>query len=203
MQLGIVLGVFQAIFNAISDTIVNAVNTWKNVLEGIITFLTGIFTGNWEQAFDGLIQIAKGIFDGLVGAVKIPINLVIDIFNGFIGGLNSIRIPDWVPVIGGAGINIPLIPRLKKGMNFVPKDFFPAYLDYGERVLTREENAVFTAVGGLHGRQDMLEEVRTPPQYPGGARNTMQIEVPIYLDGREIARASAWYTGEQLAWEER
>lgn len=29
------------------------------------------------------------------------------------------------------------------------------------------------------------------------------IEVPLYLDGREIARASAWYMGEQLAWEER
>lgn len=30
-----------------------------------------------------------------------------------------------------------------------------------------------------------------------------RIEVPVILDGREIARASAWYMGEQLAWEER
>ena len=29
------------------------------------------------------------------------------------------------------------------------------------------------------------------------------IEVPVMLDGREIARASAWYMGEQLAWEAR
>ena len=29
------------------------------------------------------------------------------------------------------------------------------------------------------------------------------IEVPVVLDGREIARASAWYMGEQLAWEAR
>ena len=34
---------------------------------------------------------------------------------------------------------------------------------------------------------------------PGGA----VIEVPVTIDGREVARATAWYMGEQLAWEER
>ena len=35
------------------------------------------------------------------------------------------------------------------------------------------------------------------------ASANMQITVPITLDGREIARATAWYTNEQLAWEAR
>ena len=30
-----------------------------------------------------------------------------------------------------------------------------------------------------------------------------KIEVPVVIDGREVARASAWYMGEQLAWEAR
>ena len=34
--------------------------------------------------------------------------------------------------------------------------------------------------------------------YKAGA----EITVPLYLDGREVARASAWWTGEQLSWEE-
>lgn len=34
---------------------------------------------------------------------------------------------------------------------------------------------------------------------PGGA----VIEVPVSIDGREVARATAWYMGEQLSWEER
>lgn len=37
----------------------------------------------------------------------------------------------------------------------------------------------------------------------GTKGNGATIEVPLYLEGREIARASAWYVGEQLAWEER
>lgn len=32
------------------------------------------------------------------------------------------------------------VPRFEKGLDFVPHDYFPAYLDYGERVLTKEEN---------------------------------------------------------------
>lgn len=35
------------------------------------------------------------------------------------------------------------------------------------------------------------------------ANANTQITVPVMLDGREIARATAWYTNEQLAWEAR
>jgi len=35
------------------------------------------------------------------------------------------------------------------------------------------------------------------------ARSSAEITVPLYLDGREIARGSAYYMNEQLAWEAR
>ena len=35
------------------------------------------------------------------------------------------------------------------------------------------------------------------------AQASTSIEIPLYLDGREIARGSAWYMSEQLAWEAR
>lgn len=45
-------------------------------------------------------------------------NGVISFINRGIGGLNKIQVPDWVPLAGGKGINIPLIPQLAKGTNF-------------------------------------------------------------------------------------
>ena len=40
--------------------------------------------------------------------------------------------------------------------------------------------------------------------FSGGAQMpNARIEVPVSIDGREVARATAWYMGEQLAWEER
>ena len=77
--------------------------------------MTGAFTGNWKQAFQGLVNVVKSIFNGLVSVVKSPINQVINLVNSFIQGLNKLTIPDWVPVVGGKGINIPLIPTLEKG----------------------------------------------------------------------------------------
>ena len=35
------------------------------------------------------------------------------------------------------------------------------------------------------------------------AQASTEIVVPISIDGREVARATAWYTNEQLAWEAR
>ena len=90
-------------------------NTLKPIFTGITDFLTGVFTLNWKRAFTGLVSIVKGIFNGLETVVKTPINAVIELFNGFIRGLNKLKIPDWVPGFGGQGISIPLIPRLEKG----------------------------------------------------------------------------------------
>lgn len=90
-------------------------DTLKPVFTGIVDFITDVFTGDWGGAWQALVDIVVGIFDGLVNAIKTPINLCIDAVNAFIEGLNKLEIPDWVPGVGGKGINIPLIPKLEKG----------------------------------------------------------------------------------------
>lgn len=128
----------------------------KQIFQGIIDFIVGVFTGDWSRAWEGVKSVFSGIINGIAGIFKAPINAIIDGINSFIDGVNSISIPDWVPVVGGASFNIPKIPRLKVGMDFVPNDYFPAFLDYGEAVLTREENAKFRALGGVVGMENML-----------------------------------------------
>ena len=59
--------------------------------------------------------------------------------NAFIKGLNKLKIPDWVPGVGGKGLNIPLLKKLRVGMEYVPYDDMPALLHKGERVLTADE----------------------------------------------------------------
>lgn len=76
---------------------------------------------------------------------------MIDIINGLIDGINGIQVPDFIPIFGGMSANIPNIPRLKVGMDYIPSDYFPAYLDEGEAVLTKQENAMYRQLGGLQG----------------------------------------------------
>jgi hypothetical protein len=75
----------------------------------------GIFTGNWKKAWNGVKDMFKNVIDAIVGIFKFPINLIIDGINSFIAGLNKVKIPDWVPVVGGKGLNIPKIPKLAQG----------------------------------------------------------------------------------------
>lgn len=89
------------------------------VFQGLIDFITGIFTGNWQQAWEGIKEIFSNVFGALGGIVKLPINAVIGIINSAIAGINSIAIdvPDWVPGFGGKtyGFDIPKIPMLANG----------------------------------------------------------------------------------------
>lgn len=85
-------------------------------LIGIITnladFITNIFTGQWGAAWENIVNIFKNVFGGLVNYAFYPLNIVIGLINTVISGLNQIKLPDWVPAIGGKGINIPLIPMV-------------------------------------------------------------------------------------------
>lgn len=85
------------------------------VLKGLIQFISGVFTGDWKKAWEGVKQIFGSVFEGLKSLFKAPINWIIDKLNSFIKGISKIQIPDWVPGVGGKGINIPLIPKLAKG----------------------------------------------------------------------------------------
>ena len=118
---GTISGIVTTVWAFLSDSISSAMQ----ILTGLIDFITGVFTGNWSRAWDGVKSIFKGVFDGLVNIVKTPINLIIDIINGFIRGLNRIKVPKWVPSIGGKGINIPTIPKFEDG-GYPDSDLFLA-----------------------------------------------------------------------------
>lgn len=90
----------------------------KPALEGITEFLGGIFTLNWTKAWNGLSKIFGSIWGGLRTVAQAPLNAIINMINTVIGGLNKIKLPDWVPGIGGKGINIPKIPTLWKGSEY-------------------------------------------------------------------------------------
>lgn len=111
-----------AAVSQIFANISNVVMSLQGVFDGLIQFITGVFTGNWSQAWEGVKQIFGNAFDALVELCKIPINAVIGVINGAVKGINSIlgkvtTIPDWVPVVGGQSFSmqLPTIPMLAKG----------------------------------------------------------------------------------------
>ena len=121
-----IMPILSAVANVITSVLGSAIQAIQpiiqgltSVFQGLIDFITGVFSGNWSQAWNGVVQVFGGLWDSLVGIVKAPINAVIGLINKAIGALNSISvtIPDWVPIVGGNtfGIDIPTIPMLATG----------------------------------------------------------------------------------------
>lgn len=101
--------------SAAVELIMSRIDTIKGVFSGLIQFIKGVFTGDWEAAWDGIKNIFSSIWEGIKTAFKIPINWIIDGINAFIRGINRIKIPNWVPVVGGKGFSIAEIPELEQG----------------------------------------------------------------------------------------
>jgi phage-related protein len=114
----IVLNIVKSVIKTIGEIISGLLTT----LGGLIDFITGVFTGNWGKAWEGVKSIFKGVFDSLWAIVKVPLDLIIDAINVVINALNSISVD--IPEIdvfgkkvggGSIGINIKPIPHLAKG----------------------------------------------------------------------------------------
>lgn len=172
----LIIGVFGTIVAFISDSIGSIIG----FLGGLIDFVVGVFTGNWKKAWNGVKDIFKNIIDGIVAIFKFPINLIIDAINAFIGGLNKIKIPDWVPAVGGKGLNIPKIPKLAQGAVIPPNREFLAVLG-DQKHGTNIEAPLDTIVQAFN--MALSQNGRSSASFGG------RIEVPVIINGREIARA--------------
>lgn len=137
-----VASIFAEFLQWIAHTFGEVFGGLKQILDGIIDLVSGVFTGNWKRAWEGIKNIVGGVFKTLLGIVKAPLNGIISLLNGIIGGVNylidginkfSVDIPDWVPVVGGKkfGFNIPKIgkiPMLAEGAVIPPNKKFTAVL---------------------------------------------------------------------------
>lgn len=160
-------GTLRIVFSNTFDALGRIINGLKTTINGLMNFITGVFTADWERAWDGVKDIFKGVFDSLWGIVRAPLNMIIDGVNSMIDGLNkiSIDVPDWVPGMGGRsfGINIPKIPRLDVGTNYVARDGL-AYLHRGEAVVPKAYNPAAGGSGfdreSLTVLRDILQAIR-------------------------------------------
>ena len=92
------LPIIMPIIKAIADALINAgsmilstIKTILGVLKGVTDFLLGVFTGDWDKAFSGIVKIIDSFKTGFEDKIKIIKNVFNDIienikniFNGFI-----------------------------------------------------------------------------------------------------------------------
>lgn len=63
-----ILNFFDSIFTAI-----------KGILDGIILLITGLFTGNWQKAWQGVKEIFTSLWNGIIGILKNGIGAILEL----------------------------------------------------------------------------------------------------------------------------
>ena len=177
-------GTLGSAIRGVSDLLSPLIGVFQSVLD----FIRGVFTGNWQQAWEAVVNIFKNVLNILPAAFEWIVNAIVDIINGITGGISSAWTWAGLPAI--PKIPHATIPRFKAGIDFVPNDFFPAFLDAGERVLTREENARFNALGGLTGLEQAMTKNFAYNVGGGQAPINIIVESPVSLDGKIISKNS-------------
>lgn len=165
-DLSIVLPIVQNIFQSIWDII-------QPILSGIIQFITGVFSGNWTQAWEGIKTIFSGVWDGILSICKGVINSITSAVNVVIRGLNKLKVPDWVPGIGGKSINIPEIPQLAKGSKNTPSTFIAG--EKGPELIT---NAPGRTVYTAQQTKDIFKAQNVVAQAAGNSRLSSSAFMP-------------------------
>lgn len=76
---------FEFAFSAIAAV----VQGFLEILSGILDFLIGVFTGDWDRAWQGIREIFSGIMDAIFGVAKSVWNLILNTVETVLNGINN------------------------------------------------------------------------------------------------------------------
>lgn len=74
----------------IGGAIWDAIGAIFDVASGLLDFITGVFSGDWEKAWEGIKKVAQGVSDFVGGIVNGIIGFFESLVNGAIDGINAI-----------------------------------------------------------------------------------------------------------------
>lgn len=172
---GPVLG---GVINGFFDIIKVGWDTAKGILDGIIDFIRGVFTGDWERAWEGVKGIFDSIMSGLASVFKGPLNAIIGYINDIIGGINWLI--DQANKLGSIiGVNIGhvgTIPMLASG----------GILTKGSAIVGEAGPELLSVNNGKAVVQPLTNGAAAPT-------GPVYITVQSVLDGRVIAESTTKY----------
>lgn len=171
------------------------IESLKKMLKGLIDFVTGVFTGNWKKAWEGV----KSIFEGIGGAIKTVLNSIVDGINWVlekIGILNKTKIEPKqasAAISGGSGLGSGL-PRTYSA---IPQVDIPGYAT--GQVIPRTMRQHLAVLGDNSKETEVVsplstikkalrEEVISLGLLNGKSDGVREvtIHVPLEVDGRTI-----------------
>jgi phage-related protein len=152
-----------------------------SLFEGVSTFLTGVFTGDWEMVWQGITSIMKTYINGMIVFLEAFINLFVDSINAIINSAK--RLASLLPNVDldtSVG-TIPRvsIPKLAKG-GVIEEEGSAIVGERGAELLTLPKGASVTPLNNSGFDYDKLASAIT-----NGIKDALQITIPVNI-GNEL-----------------
>ena len=184
--IGTIMNVVKTIVGIVSGVIKSVLKS----LGGLLDFITGVFSGDWKKAWNGIKTFFSGIWDGIKAICKGTINFIIDGINGLWSGIYSVikGLINGIGSIAGAIGDMfgkdwsfkmpgkpPQIPKLATG-GIVTAETLARIGEGGkkEAVLPLEQNT-----GWMDTLADRI-----------ASRQSSPTKVVLMLDGKELGYAA-------------
>lgn len=186
----VVWGVLETVFKFIVNSVSNVIKT----LKGLLKFFTGIFTGDFDKALDGIKDMIKASVGQVWNIIKSVINIIIDGINAlWVGAYNIISglvnsfsgIAETVGSLFGQDWSFrmpaeaPLIPKLATG-TVVPAGYGEFMAILGDN---KKEPEIVSPVSAM---KQAFKEAMAEMSFTQNANG--EITVVLELDGNELFR---------------
>lgn len=187
-------GIGETLSEAI-DLVMPIIESVMDILEELIGFISDVFTGDWEGAWDHLVSYFKAVFNGIPTAAETVINKFIDLINKMIKGVNKITGVIGIEAI--SEIDHVTLPRFHTGgvVDFQGK--------YEDTIIAKDGEMVLT-----EAQQKRLFDIANGFEYPTGSGGSGQVINQYTTENTEIINNNEFHVrddrdieriGEELA----
>lgn len=98
---------FSGVLSAAINAAIGVLSGLTTALQGIINFITGVFTGNWRQAWEGVKQIFSGIIEAIKSIFTGAMNTIKSVISGIGDAVSGVASKIKGLVTGGGGGGVP------------------------------------------------------------------------------------------------
>lgn len=141
----VIVPIIETIYNVVMDvwgTIADVIGGIIKALKGLLDFIVGIFTGDWDKAWQGIKDFFGGIWDAIKGIFEGVWNVIKDVFKGAIEWIKA-GLSQWASVISNLWNNLwNGIKNFFNGIWNGIKTLITNYINFIKNIIT----TVFTAV---------------------------------------------------------
>jgi TP901 family phage tail tape measure protein len=186
--------VIKSVTSAVWNTVKGIISGGINMILGIIKVFSSLLTGNWRGAWEGVKQITRGAIQALGSIVNGVVDIGKNIIKGLIKGITSaasglyekakeIARNVTKTIKNALGIHSPSRVMMELG-EFTGIGFAEGI----ERSLSRINAAAYQLAD--YPVREVSSPTTTSATVSPQPAQRIVVEVPLYLDGHEIARAT-------------